>query len=120
MPSSHFSTEVVTHRVEEACTFWDCRFGVCRSPQLAQIDLRRFKHKSIVVLVLSLELQLQQLLLQPASHLHRPALRLDVPTLAFVGSERDEFVSKVNVFPAKVIQQAGLSGSSIHCCNEHW
>ena len=110
----------MTHRVEEARTFRDSCFGVCRSPQLAQIDLRMFKDKSIVVLVLSLKLQLQQLLLQPASHLHRPALWLDVPTFAFVGSERDELVSKVNVFPAKVIQLAGLSGSSIHCRNEHW
>ena len=86
-----------------------------RMPQstLAQIDLRRFKHKSIVVLVLSLELQLEQLLLQAASHLHRPALWLDVPTFAFVGSERDDLVSQVNVSPAKVIQQAGPSGSSI-------
>src|SRR6185369_4390849 len=68
---------------------------------------------------LSLELQLQQLLLQPASHLHRPALWLDVPPFAFVGSERDDLVSKVNVFPSQVIQQAGLSGSSIHGRNEH-
>ena len=63
-----------------------------------------FKHKSIVVRVLSLELQLQQLLLQSASHLHRPALWLDVPTFAFIGSERDDLVTKANVFPTKVIQ----------------
>jgi len=82
MPSfRHFSTEVVMHRVEVARTFRDPCFGVRRSPQLGQIDLGRFKHKNIVVLILSLELQLQQLLLQPASHLHRPTLRLDVPAL---------------------------------------
>jgi hypothetical protein len=47
-------------------------------------------------------------------------LWLDVPTVAFVGSERDDLVTKINVFPAKVIQQTGPSGSSIHCRNEHW
>jgi hypothetical protein len=107
------------HRVEVARTFRDSCFGVRRSPQLAQIDLGRFKHKNIVVLILSLELQLQQLLLQPASHLHRPTLRLDVPALAFVWSERDDLVSKVNIFPAHVIQQGAPSGYSVHCRNEH-
>jgi hypothetical protein len=79
-----------------------------------------FKHKSIVVLVLSLELKLQQFLFQPASHLHRPALWLGVPALAFVRGDYDDLVSKVNILPAKVIQQAGPSGPRIHRGNEHW
>jgi hypothetical protein len=62
------------------------------------IDFGSFKHKSIVVLVLSLELKLQQFFFQPANHLHRPTLWLDVPARAFVRGDDDDLVSNVKSF----------------------